>query len=439
MAKRKQTWEELDRENKDLIQLVERKKVNEKMLASSLATVREENNNLKNINKKIKKEIARIMQGLVAREYIKERNKNREIDNWSINKKIDFTIETIKEKEREWYIQKKELTSTIADLELELSRAKHKIFEMEKYNLNEDKVNVNKSEENDKEIGESKEKIEHDKSNEEDFEKNKLDKDNKLEINEENKNKNLDNITELKNELSKEHDLLIKIIGETGVYKIPELQEKKEIAEIFQTDYALNARLNELFEQEILDVKKVALKARGFHYKTFALTEKGKELYQLNYKKEPKMSMRDWLLDQHKSLEHGILIHATALMFEEYGYNVMMKREHNKVNVPGTDSFIVFDLSVKKAGTLKRIECERGNHTYEDFGKKLNSYKKITNSFYYIVPNKKIRTIIENKFFKWVSNNGGKNKVNVIMHIMTLEDLRKGEDNWKIYDFTRNK
>jgi chemotaxis protein histidine kinase CheA len=451
---------------------------------NSIDIFREQKEKLTKENKKLKKEIQRLVQSLIPSEYVKKRSEDKSIDSWDVRKKINFAIDTVKNRERELKKEIKDKKSEITDLKLERDRAQNNLNDLQMKNESEsskansfekqqnketkseseNKDSKNKDSNKNNKAKSNKEKIEQiqNKFKNKSFNKqnnnvrNKENSNNKKETSDQknseskqqpppkpstNKNTSTSDkeINKSMNNLDDDHFILIKTIGDTGIYRNKELKEKPRIMETLNTNYSLNARLNELIQADILNEKACKVGARGHNYKTFALTEKGKEVYRQKYNSEPEKSFRDWLINQHDNIKHGVLIHDTALIFEDYNYEVMMDRDNNTVDLSsqkGDFGRIVFDLTVKKSGVLKRIECERGKGNQKEFNKKLDKYNLVSKAFHFVAPNKKSLEKVKSKFFKWVGTKGGRKNVNVKMHLITLEELKKNEDKWEVYDFT---
>ncbi|MFW6026297.1 MAG: hypothetical protein ACOCRX_08135 [Candidatus Woesearchaeota archaeon] len=67
----------------------------------------------------------------------------------------------------------------------------------------------------------------------------------------------------------------------------------------------------------------------------------------------------------------------------------------------------------------------------KDFKDKLDKFNLVNQAFYFVAPNQSSLENIRGKFFNWVGE-----KVDVKMHLITLENFKKDESNWKVYDLT---
>ncbi|MFW5962717.1 MAG: hypothetical protein ACOCQR_03780 [bacterium] len=456
----------LTKENAKYKQALERMKTHLNLAENSVEILRNEKNRRNQEIKELKQQINKIAQGLVPGEYAQKRvNNEQEVKKWGIEEIINFVIDTVRERERQHYQDFKKVQEDLTTMKMENSRLQQTISDLRGMQTSSPKQNNVEHVSNQPLSTNSSNEGQENRSQENNNEpmNNNGSPQNMSEqqqganiINHEESEKNVQNnqvseeeifmtdeglvvpgIDNTMKKLNDEHLILLQVIGKTGIYRTRELKEENRILEAFNTDSLLNNRLNELKQADVLDEKSCSIGVRGHFYKTFALTPKGKVAYRRMFGSEPKESMREWLINQHSTIEHGVLIHDTALVFEEHGYESFLAREDNTVEVTSdAGQRIVFDLTVKKAGIIKRVECERGNHNEKIFKEKLDKFYEVSECFHFVTPNKQSREKVKGQFFNWVGSRGGKNKVNVKVKLITLEDLKKGEDDWEEYDLT---
>jgi len=451
----------LQRRVEGLESALEKQKMNLSLAKSNNVGLQQNLTEYKNKVRNLEKEILRLVQGLIPAEYIKKRKEDANIDNWDADKLVDFTIDTVKAKHNSLVKEKTDLKKKNRNLKEEKMQLEQKL---DGY-LNNQKNNLNKKEEfEDKVVSDlEKEDQENEQSQEEpaqqppppkkenkkgDFnsvkkavEENLSNKNNESDEKENEKTSNKD-LRQIAEDMDSGHWVLLEGIGKEGIYRTKELKRYDRVNDLLETNYAYNSHLNFLIENGLIDVKEedLFIGVRGHSYNVFVLTSNGKELFESKFGKKPKTSMRDWLISQHSNLKHGILIHDTAITFENYGYDVFMDRETNTVQVSDDKDGerVVFDLTVKQGPIVKHIEVERGNHKQSDFEKKLDKISDVTSIFYFVVHNNKAKDNIKTKYSKWIAKIRDKQKrQKFVFNIITLEELKKNEDNWEKIKLSR--
>jgi len=428
---------------------LEKQKMNLSLAKSNNTGLQQNLNEYKIKVKKLEKEILRLIQGLIPAEYIKTRKKDPNIDNWDTDQLVDYTMEVVKSKHNSLVKEKTDLKQEVRRLKRDKVQLENKLNNY----LNDKNLENNQKEEYEENIVSDLETIKEteeqnvqppppkkDNSNFDSIKKaveNKMKEENQEASN--NKKNNQSNKKELKTiaeNMDAGHWAIIEAVGKDGVYRNKELENNDKIKNLLETNYSFNTHLNYLFDNDVLEIKEedLFIGVRGHSYNTFVFTEKGVELFKSKFNKKPKKSMRDWLISEHSNLKHGILIHDTAITFRSYGYDIFMDRKTNTLQVSedGNGKRVVFDLTIKQGPVVKHIEVERGNHKQSEFEKKLDKISDVTSSFYFVVHNNKAKDTIKTKYSKWIAKMRDKRKrQEFTFHIITLEELKKNEDNWE--------
>ena len=453
-SKKKTTSNEsLQRKVDALESALEKQKMNLSLAKSNNTGLQQNLNEYKIRVKKLEKEILRLVQGLIPAEYIKTRKNDPNIDNWETHKLVDYTMETVKSKHNRLVKEKTDLKQKARKLQREKIQLKNKL---DNYLENQNSEN-NIEEEYEENIvsdletvnGEGVENVQQpppkkvEENKESDFKSIKKAVENKMKEEEEKKeSEEKEDKTDQKDlkivaeNMDAGHWAIVEAIGKEGVYRNKELENNSKIKDILETNYSFNTHLNYLFENDILKMKEedLFIGVRGHSYNTFVFTNKGKALFKSKFGKKAKKSMRDWLINQHSNLKHGILIHDTAITFKNYGYDIFMDRKTNTIQVSeeGNGNRVVFDLTIKQGPIVKHIEVERGNHKQSEFEKKLDKISDVTSSFYFVVHNNKAKNNIKTKYSKWIAKMKDKQKrQGFTFNIITLEELKKDERNWE--------
>jgi FtsZ-binding cell division protein ZapB len=454
------SYEKLKRKNDALESALEKQKMNLNLSKSNNTGLQQNLAEYKTKVKKLEKGILRLIQGLIPAEYIQTRKIHPDIDHWGTDQLIDFTIDTVKNKHNSLVREKTDLKKQLRVLKEEKVQLKNKldgylnnkkeilnqeedveteteiVSGVEKEVFDEPEMQPPPKKDNDSE--QKNEKFKSIKKAVENKMKNK--ESNEKKNNEENnQDKDLRNIAE---NMDAGHWALLEAIGKYGIYRNKELEKNSDIQKILETNYSFNNHLSFLISENVIEIKEedLFIGVRGHSYNTFVLTENGKKLFKSKFNMKAKPSMRDWLINEHTNLKHGILIHDTAIVFENYGYDVFMDRETNTIQVSNETEGerVVFDLTIKQGPIVKHIEVERGNHKQSDFEKKLQKISDVTSSFYFVVHNNKTKDNIKAKYSKWIAKMKDKQKRQQYQfNIITLEELKKDENNWEIIKLNR--
>lgn len=244
-----------------------------------------------------------------------------------------------------------------------------------------------------------------------------------------------DNLSSYLNTLSDNQEFILGIIGTTGISRNPDLRdflsEHKEGKEIYWRAGKINYQqlsndVSELRGKNILNSKKLNLGSGGTNTIVYELSDIGKQCFKSLFNDNPVVPERKRIIDLHGSLEHGYLIKDSSSLFVDMGYKVYTDLKDVTVRISNNQRK-VFDFVIEKDEKKMHIEVEMGTHNKDDFFHAMDKIHKITNEFYFICPNDKVKDQkTKQMFFRWVTEKlGGFKKANVILNITTINQLRK--------------
>lgn len=392
----------------------------------------------------------RTMHSLAASELARARLESPEkVDGWSIKELSEFVVRVVKQREKDMYDTIKELKRELEDQTKLVEKLKQDLHALQESRINsffggadEEKqqearagkgshedANYHAEKARDK-MGNNEEYIDLVVKNEQ-YEHNSRDTSTNGPVKSFSSPLIVESLDDISARLTNEHKVLIEIIGRKGVFRTVELKEDSRFLETFNVNSNYyTQKLQDLARMGFLETITVRIGTRGHVYEIFVLTEKGKRLYEALYGKQPVESQFHVLLRRHASPEHAIFVLDTKIAFERFGWEVDDTVEGNRVALD--DGRVAnFDLTIKKGGEIRRIECERGIQSDEDIQEKLNKWIKVSRRFFYVSPNRASLDKVKTKFFKWVASMGGRKemaKLGVAAYFITLEDLKKGNE-----------
>lgn len=238
----------------------------------------------------------------------------------------------------------------------------------------------------------------------------------------------VENLAELGSNLADEHRTLLKIIGETGIFRNAELKEHPFFQDTFHPNSNYHQqRLQDMVKAGLLEQDTINIGARGHIHDVFRLTDKGTKLFEILFNKVPVPSQLDEMLKVHSTPQHALLILEVKYALERDGFSVSMDLKDTTLKTSDGKT-IHFDLVAKKGGDIRRVECERGLQSERDIHAKLDKWFDVDSRFFFVSPNKTSREKVKEKFYTWAAKHGRKKLVEhkLAAHFTTLEELRKG-------------
>ena len=260
------------------------------------------------------------------------------------------------------------------------------------------------------------------------------------------------NIDRYMKSLSDEAKYILEVIGSTGVARTTELQNflKKDPKGklLFERQGVfvyknMSSVVKTLRDGQFLKEQAINLGVAGHNFLVFWLDDLGNAAYKKLTGKNPVVSEKKGVMDQHKSLEHGYLIKDCAFAFSEMGYQVFTDKKDLTFKLKDGVEEKIFDLKlISKDGKTMLVEVERGTHKKEFFYKNCNRILELTNEFYFISDNgKTLQRHTRQNFFAWIREEKGGTKEldqDIIVNFAKFEDIKKKAANpWTTMTFEK--
>lgn len=120
----------------------------------------------------------------------------------------------------------------------------------------------------------------------------------------------------------------------------------------------------------IYDAEKMSTGYRNFNI--LKITDVGKQLYRLQYKKDPPIQEHRLLIKEHASILHGYMVKDVAQILKKKGAykNVSTRRKRNLIKLPDGRALIPDVIGIREDGSFDCYEVECGNHNQSDFNAK---------------------------------------------------------------------
>lgn len=143
-----------------------------------------------------------------------------------------------------------------------------------------------------------------------------------------------------------------------------------------------------LIKLGVLSAKKISTGYRNF--KLLIVTDLGKHLYRITFKKEPAEQEHINLLREHASLEHGYMIKDVKKILDKRGVyrEVSTNRKRNRIMLNEGRSVIPDVIAITYGIANEYYEVECGNHTQADFNAKCNKLLSVTSNINIIGKNR---------------------------------------------------
>lgn len=185
-----------------------------------------------------------------------------------------------------------------------------------------------------------------------------------------------------------------------------------------------------LIKLGVLSAKKISTGYRNF--KLLIVTDLGKLLYRITFKKEPAEQEHINLLREHASLEHGYMIKDVKKILDKRGVyrEVSTNRKRNRIMLNEGRSVIPDVIAITYGIANEYYEVECGNHTQADFNAKCNKLLSVTSNINIIGKNRdRITSILVPQIERWIKSVG----INVLRQIGEMVTV------YGMTDFARSK
>lgn len=157
------------------------------------------------------------------------------------------------------------------------------------------------------------------------------------------------------------------------------------------------------------------------------LTDVGVRIYMDRYRKQPVETEYQKIVREHENAEHGYTIKDVVQILQDTGKyrSVSMSRKGNALRLNDGRTCIP-DIVCCLSNGVEYYEVECGNHHQSDFNEKCNKLKSITQSLFFVSPNretvdKKMRPQIEG----WIKATGRQvlHMAGVVVYLTSISDL----------------
>ena len=228
----------------------------------------------------------------------------------------------------------------------------------------------------------------------------------------------LDEVDTIVKKLSKEQQLIIRVMGETGKITLATITE--EYCHYDQkSKTVLITEVRTLVNQELIKSESVNEGLYG-RYNIYHLTALGENIYRRLYGKKAILSEWARIIQEHSSIEHGLNILGIAEKMRKYPKVYSYVREWNRNN-PIAVQIPLFDVNTKKTELFEKqyvpdiifkyrgqdqphyIEYERNSCSQEQFNEKCEKMIKVSKTLRFVVPNAAELQKIIDRINIWIS------------------------------------
>lgn len=247
-------------------------------------------------------------------------------------------------------------------------------------------------------------------------------------------NKPIAHVIDLKDIMDKMPELHWRIIESIAIKKFSENGDIADsLREYYEDIKNLPAKtksgLVEMVNSNILIKEKVVTGWRTFF--VYSLSETGKRIFKESdiFKgKTIELCEKEVLIKQHSTVNHGYGIKDSANMLISQGYkDVSYFPEDNKIELPNGDIYIP-DITGNNpiTGEKEYFEFELVHHKQDDFNKKCNKMKTITDKLFFITTTENKREQLKSQINCWRYNMGDKVK-DLEVFVTTTRALKNGK------------
>ena len=201
----------------------------------------------------------------------------------------------------------------------------------------------------------------------------------------------IEDLSLITSKMKQVHWDILQLIVENGISEISKArtlvnQKIKDDDEIVSPDKATRL-ITQLADWNLFSKLKVNTGMRWFTI--VRLTEIGLKLYTQRFHKAPAETEYEMVIREHSNAEHGYTILDVAQILKDTGKyrSVSTSRKTNTIRLSENKTCIP-DVVCCLAGGMEYYEVECGNHHQSDFNDKCDKLKSITQSIFFVAPNK---------------------------------------------------
>ena len=231
-------------------------------------------------------------------------------------------------------------------------------------------------------------------------------------------------VEDLCKKLSERRKIILKIIGETGLFLSTEIFEKlQETGEIKSASFK-----NDIFSLKtsgLLKVSSISIPVLCQHGNVYELTPAGAATFKRIFGKDACPSGTGQIIKDHDNLEHGLGIVAMKNILEKFKsfIKITTDRKDNTIVLDTGDKYIP-DAICKSNKFTAYFEYELSTHKQADFNIKLNKMCKKTRYINIVTNSIPNCDSLSKKVIAWVQSRGGFGCLpGYIVRITTLNKL----------------
>ena len=240
------------------------------------------------------------------------------------------------------------------------------------------------------------------------------------------------NLDDIKNLMKPMHWLAFEVIVSQGISE--EKEAKHAIIDniILATkdivsDDAAWRYIKHLVALRLFEVKRIDTGYRKFNI--LLLTEIGRILYMLHFRKKVPASEAANIIKEHANLQHGYMIKDTAILIKQLElYNsVTTGRRDNLIKLKNGRS-VIPDIIATFSEEIDYFEVECGNHKQIDFNDKCSKLASITDRIIFIGRSfDAITNILKPQIEKWINSIGRERlyKLDKTVYLASIIDIKK--------------
>ncbi len=240
------------------------------------------------------------------------------------------------------------------------------------------------------------------------------------------------NFDDIKKLMKPMHWLAFEVIVSQGISEEKEAKQAiidkiiLELKDIVSDDAAWRY-IKHLVTLRLFEVKRVDTGYRQFN--VLVITEIGRILYMLHFRKKVPISEVDMIIKEHASLQHGYMIKDVSILIKqlEFYNSVTTGRRDNFIKLENGRS-VIPDIIATFSDETDYFEVECGNHKQIDFNDKCSKLATITDRIIFIGRSfDAITNILKPQIEKWINNVGREqlHQLDKTVYLASIIDIKK--------------
>lgn len=240
------------------------------------------------------------------------------------------------------------------------------------------------------------------------------------------------NFDDIKNLMKPMHWLAFEVIVSQCISEEKEAKQAiidkiiLELKDIVSDDAAWRY-IKHLVTLRLFEVKRVDTGYRQFN--VLVITEIGRILYMLQFRKKVPISEADMIIKEHASLQHGYMIKDASILIKqlEFYNSVTTGRRDNFIKLENGRS-VIPDIIATFSEEADYFEVECGNHKQIDFNDKCSKLASITDRIIFIGRSfDAITNILKPQIEKWINDVGREqlHQLDKTVYLASIIDIKK--------------